>query len=277
LSVGGWVRSGAACRDTKLLSFGNEAEVEESEFRAAVSSDKGKSKSSHDILTDDPRLVAAPAVPPTFESSDEKRAADPSAIKRKLDVREALKKKPASASASASASSSSSAGSKSASAGGSGGGGGGGDDSAGADDFVGSEAEFDALMKAKLLAKRSGGAAPSASHASAPAPSAAAQVPGAEAAADGIDRQLKAEYAKLKRQVLSLKKTPVNLAPNPEGTLLLTAGSGSDNDEPASASSSSSSSSSSSAAAEKKNESLHSLSSAKAKSTSKRYDPFGLC
>ncbi|KAJ1209619.1 hypothetical protein NDU88_004993 [Pleurodeles waltl] len=49
-------------KNFKLLSFGEEAEEEEVEVSKVSQSMKGKSKSSHDLLKDDPRLSAVPAV-----------------------------------------------------------------------------------------------------------------------------------------------------------------------------------------------------------------------
>jgi len=51
-----------ATKDFKLLSFGDEAEEEEEEMEEAVREFKGKSKSSHDLLQDDPKLSSIPAV-----------------------------------------------------------------------------------------------------------------------------------------------------------------------------------------------------------------------
>ncbi|XP_030049040.1 spliceosome-associated protein CWC27 homolog [Microcaecilia unicolor] len=49
-------------KNFSLLSFGEEAEEEEVEVIKASQSMKGKSKSSHDLLKDDPHLSAVPAV-----------------------------------------------------------------------------------------------------------------------------------------------------------------------------------------------------------------------
>lgn len=49
-------------KNFKLLSFGEEAEEEEVEVNKVSETMKGKSKSSHDLLKDDPRLSSVPAV-----------------------------------------------------------------------------------------------------------------------------------------------------------------------------------------------------------------------
>ncbi|XP_015704284.1 spliceosome-associated protein CWC27 homolog [Coturnix japonica] len=49
-------------KNFNLLSFGEEAEEEEEEVNRVSQSMKGKSKSSHDLLKDDPRLSSVPAV-----------------------------------------------------------------------------------------------------------------------------------------------------------------------------------------------------------------------
>ncbi|NWU68236.1 CWC27 protein, partial [Pterocles burchelli] len=49
-------------KNFNLLSFGEEAEEEEEEVNRVSQSMKGRSKSSHDLLKDDPRLSSVPAV-----------------------------------------------------------------------------------------------------------------------------------------------------------------------------------------------------------------------
>ncbi|XP_007951043.1 spliceosome-associated protein CWC27 homolog [Orycteropus afer afer] len=49
-------------KNFSLLSFGEEAEEEEEEVKRVSQSMKGKSKSSHDLLKDDPHLSSVPAV-----------------------------------------------------------------------------------------------------------------------------------------------------------------------------------------------------------------------
>ena len=49
-------------KNFSLLSFGEEAEEEEEEVNRVSQSMKGKSKSSHDLLKDDPHLSSVPAV-----------------------------------------------------------------------------------------------------------------------------------------------------------------------------------------------------------------------
>ncbi|NWJ09234.1 CWC27 protein, partial [Crypturellus undulatus] len=51
-----------ATKNFNLLSFGEEAEEEEEEVNRVSQSMKGKSKSSHDLLKDDPHLSSVPAV-----------------------------------------------------------------------------------------------------------------------------------------------------------------------------------------------------------------------
>ncbi|XP_077593862.1 spliceosome-associated protein CWC27 homolog [Stigmatopora nigra] len=51
-----------ATKNFSLLSFGEEAEEDEEMVNQASQSLKGKSKSSHDLLKDDPRLSSVPAV-----------------------------------------------------------------------------------------------------------------------------------------------------------------------------------------------------------------------
>ncbi|XP_036743611.2 spliceosome-associated protein CWC27 homolog isoform X4 [Manis pentadactyla] len=58
-------------KNFSLLSFGEEAEEEEEEVNRVSQSMKGKSKSSHDLLKDDPHLSSVPAV-----GSEEGDAAD---------------------------------------------------------------------------------------------------------------------------------------------------------------------------------------------------------
>lgn len=60
-------------KDFTLLSFGDEAEEEEELLSSEF---KGKSKSSHDLLTDDPKLSSVPVVDPEDLISDGKRKLD---------------------------------------------------------------------------------------------------------------------------------------------------------------------------------------------------------
>ncbi|NXG51324.1 CWC27 protein, partial [Psilopogon haemacephalus] len=53
-------------KNFNLLSFGEEAEEEEEEVSRVSQSMKGKSKSSHDLLKDDPQLSSVPAVKREF-------------------------------------------------------------------------------------------------------------------------------------------------------------------------------------------------------------------
>ncbi|KAG9488195.1 spliceosome-associated protein CWC27 homolog [Eleutherodactylus coqui] len=70
-------------KNFNLLSFGEEAEEEEEEVNKVSETLKGKSKSSHDLLKDDPRLSSVPAVdntkgsaPPDSDSDEEKSSED---------------------------------------------------------------------------------------------------------------------------------------------------------------------------------------------------------
>ncbi|CAH2296252.1 peptidyl-prolyl cis-trans isomerase CWC27 homolog [Pelobates cultripes] len=56
-------------KNFNLLSFGEEAEEEEVEVNKVSETMKGKSKSSHDLLKDDPRLSSVPAIDRTQGSS----------------------------------------------------------------------------------------------------------------------------------------------------------------------------------------------------------------
>ncbi|XP_035758161.1 spliceosome-associated protein CWC27 homolog [Egretta garzetta] len=58
-------------KNFNLLSFGEEAEEEEEEVNRVSQSMKGKSKSSHDLLKDDPHLSSVPAV--KSEAASEER------------------------------------------------------------------------------------------------------------------------------------------------------------------------------------------------------------
>ncbi|KAM8961848.1 spliceosome-associated protein CWC27 homolog isoform 2-T2 [Pelodytes ibericus] len=57
-------------KNFKLLSFGEEAEEEEEEVNKVSETMKGKSKSSHDLLKDDPRLSSVPAIDRVKNSSE---------------------------------------------------------------------------------------------------------------------------------------------------------------------------------------------------------------
>ncbi|XP_073440348.1 spliceosome-associated protein CWC27 homolog [Dendrobates tinctorius] len=56
-------------KNFKLLSFGEEAEEEEEEVNKVSETFKGKSKSSHDLLKDDPRLSSVPAIDNSKDSA----------------------------------------------------------------------------------------------------------------------------------------------------------------------------------------------------------------
>ncbi|KAI1280894.1 Spliceosome-associated protein CWC27 -like protein [Halotydeus destructor] len=76
----------AAKKDFKLLSFGDEAEEEEEEM--VQSEFKGKSKSSHDLLKDDPRLSSVPVI-----DDDELELMRQSGTSSKKDGKEKSRKK----------------------------------------------------------------------------------------------------------------------------------------------------------------------------------------
>ncbi|XP_068105857.1 spliceosome-associated protein CWC27 homolog [Hyperolius riggenbachi] len=63
-------------KNFNLLSFGEEAEEEEEEVNKVSETLKGKSKSSHDLLKDDPRLSAIPVVENTKASSQSSSESD---------------------------------------------------------------------------------------------------------------------------------------------------------------------------------------------------------
>uniref|UniRef100_H3A7C4 Spliceosome-associated protein CWC27 homolog n=1 Tax=Latimeria chalumnae TaxID=7897 RepID=H3A7C4_LATCH len=58
-------------KNFSLLSFGEEAEEEEEEVNRVSQNMKGKSKSSHDLLKDDPRLSSVPFAEKKKEEEDE--------------------------------------------------------------------------------------------------------------------------------------------------------------------------------------------------------------
>uniref|UniRef100_A0A8D0HJ32 Spliceosome-associated protein CWC27 homolog n=1 Tax=Sphenodon punctatus TaxID=8508 RepID=A0A8D0HJ32_SPHPU len=72
-------------KNFKLLSFGEEAEEDEVEVSKASQSMKGKSKSSHDLLKDDPHLSSVPAV----ESEKENKRSDLDEEEEELENEEA--------------------------------------------------------------------------------------------------------------------------------------------------------------------------------------------
>ncbi|XP_041825396.1 spliceosome-associated protein CWC27 homolog isoform X2 [Melanotaenia boesemani] len=66
-----------ATKNFSLLSFGEEAEEEEEMVNQVSQTFKGKSKSSHDLLKDDPRLSSVPAVEKTKKKRKSGNPADP--------------------------------------------------------------------------------------------------------------------------------------------------------------------------------------------------------
>uniref|UniRef100_A0A673CCZ0 Spliceosome-associated protein CWC27 homolog n=1 Tax=Sphaeramia orbicularis TaxID=375764 RepID=A0A673CCZ0_9TELE len=60
-----------ATKNFSLLSFGEEAEEEEEMVNQVSQTLKGKSKSSHDLLKDDPRLSSVPAIDKYTDSDDD--------------------------------------------------------------------------------------------------------------------------------------------------------------------------------------------------------------
>uniref|UniRef100_A0A8C6LBJ9 Spliceosome-associated protein CWC27 homolog n=1 Tax=Nothobranchius furzeri TaxID=105023 RepID=A0A8C6LBJ9_NOTFU len=93
-----------ATKNFSLLSFGEEAEEEEEMVTQVSQTFKGKSKSSHDLLKDDPRLSSVPADVPLylFSYSDELRKEvrqlkkELQAIKQRKDESSKPAKKPSS-------------------------------------------------------------------------------------------------------------------------------------------------------------------------------------
>lgn len=63
-------------KNFNLLSFGEEAEEEEEEVNKVSETLKGKSKSSHDLLKDDPRLSSVPAIDSTIGAAQSDRDSD---------------------------------------------------------------------------------------------------------------------------------------------------------------------------------------------------------
>merc|ERR1711874_53019 len=69
-----------ATKDYKLLSFGEEAEDDDDDLeRATDKNEKGKSKSAHDLIIDDPKLSSvAPTQQKTRKGSNSDEASDSS-------------------------------------------------------------------------------------------------------------------------------------------------------------------------------------------------------
>ncbi|RWS29377.1 peptidyl-prolyl cis-trans isomerase sdccag10-like protein [Leptotrombidium deliense] len=81
-------------KDFKLLSFGDEAEEEEEEMMEVVKEFKGKSKSSHDLLKNDPKLSSIPAVDTSiFPKSGNKDDVDDEKERKKRERLERIKRK----------------------------------------------------------------------------------------------------------------------------------------------------------------------------------------
>ncbi|KAM4810167.1 spliceosome-associated protein CWC27 homolog [Rhinophrynus dorsalis] len=78
-------------KNFNLLSFGEEAEEEEEEVNKVSETLKGKSKSSHDLLKDDPRLSSVPAVDSTQDlkqsdsNTDEEETSDENQDQDEMD------------------------------------------------------------------------------------------------------------------------------------------------------------------------------------------------
>ncbi|XP_057674987.1 spliceosome-associated protein CWC27 homolog [Corythoichthys intestinalis] len=89
-----------ATKNFSLLSFGEEAEEDEEMVNQASQSLKGKSKSSHDLLKDDPRLSSVPAVDKAEKTSGDEAKEDDEREKMSELVRAKLKKEKDSAAAS---------------------------------------------------------------------------------------------------------------------------------------------------------------------------------
>ncbi|XP_077442064.1 spliceosome-associated protein CWC27 homolog isoform X2 [Vanacampus margaritifer] len=89
-----------ATKNFSLLSFGEEAEEDEEMVNQASQSLKGKSKSSHDLLTDDPRLSSVPAVDKGENTSGDEAEEAEEGEKMSELVRAKLKKEKSDAKAS---------------------------------------------------------------------------------------------------------------------------------------------------------------------------------
>ncbi|XP_051907811.1 spliceosome-associated protein CWC27 homolog isoform X3 [Hippocampus zosterae] len=81
-----------ATKNFSLLSFGEEAEEDEEVVNQVSQSLKGKSKSSHDLLKDDPRLSSVPAVDKGEKTSGDEAGEDDKSEKMSELVRAKLKK-----------------------------------------------------------------------------------------------------------------------------------------------------------------------------------------
>ncbi|CAL1567946.1 unnamed protein product [Knipowitschia caucasica] len=75
-----------ATKNFSLLSFGEEAEEEEEATNQVTQSFKGKSKSSHDLLKDDPKLSSVPAVEGTSLTPEQEERMKEIANKLKKDA-----------------------------------------------------------------------------------------------------------------------------------------------------------------------------------------------
>ncbi|KAK7895516.1 hypothetical protein WMY93_020841 [Mugilogobius chulae] len=75
-----------ATKNFSLLSFGEEAEEEEEATNQVTQTFKGKSKSSHDLLKDDPKLSSVPAVESTSLTPEEEERLKAIANKLKKDT-----------------------------------------------------------------------------------------------------------------------------------------------------------------------------------------------
>uniref|UniRef100_A0A8C6LGS5 Spliceosome-associated protein CWC27 homolog n=1 Tax=Nothobranchius furzeri TaxID=105023 RepID=A0A8C6LGS5_NOTFU len=83
-----------ATKNFSLLSFGEEAEEEEEMVTQVSQTFKGKSKSSHDLLKDDPRLSSVPASDnEAYDDEDDACADEEHDPERKKKIRELVSKK----------------------------------------------------------------------------------------------------------------------------------------------------------------------------------------
>ncbi|KAI5620108.1 peptidyl-prolyl cis-trans isomerase CWC27-like isoform X1 [Silurus asotus] len=86
-----------ATKNFSLLSFGEEAEEEEEMVTQVTQTMKGKSKSSHDLLKDDPKLSSVPVVDDETQDQDEEDNdeddEDDDKKMRKKEMRERISKK----------------------------------------------------------------------------------------------------------------------------------------------------------------------------------------
>ncbi|XP_020777403.1 spliceosome-associated protein CWC27 homolog isoform X2 [Boleophthalmus pectinirostris] len=82
-----------ATKNFSLLSFGEEAEEEEEATNQVTQSFKGKSKSSHDLLKDDPKLSSVPAVDSLTPEEEDRMKEIANKLKKELSTEKPTDKK----------------------------------------------------------------------------------------------------------------------------------------------------------------------------------------